>query len=93
MSFSTTLSYATDDGSITSSYIIALLMADVNYGKITSLLVDEQSIDIISDKPLSLMCLSDTGVMIVLFFVGFLVAAIISGIIITILAYIIAILV
>ena len=43
MSFSTTLSYATDDGSITSSYIIALLMADVNYGKITSLLVDEQA--------------------------------------------------
>ena len=30
LSFSTTLSYATDDGSITASYIIALLMADLN---------------------------------------------------------------
>ena len=49
MSFSTTLSYATDDGSITASYIIALLMADLNNGKNTSLVIDGQYINIVID--------------------------------------------
>ena len=76
LSFSTTLSYATDDGSITSSYIIALLMADLNNGKNTSLVIDGQSINIISDKKSLLNWL-----MVVLPFAGFVVGTIISGII------------
>ena len=50
LSFSTTLSYATDDGFITASYIIALLMADINNGRNTSLVIDAQSMNIISDE-------------------------------------------
>ena len=47
--FSTTLCYATDDGFITASYIIALLMADLNNGKNTSLVIDAQDINIVID--------------------------------------------
>ena len=91
LSFSTTLSYATDDGSITASYIIALLMTDLNNGRNTSLVIDGQSIDIISDKLYSNasvmhICSSNTGLMIGLLLVGFAVGAIISGIIITVIA-------
>ena len=81
MSFSTTLSYATDDGSITASYIIALLMSDLNNGKNTSLVIDGQRISISNDK-LFLASISDTGLMIGLPFVGFSVAAVLCGVII-----------
>ena len=80
LSFSTTLSYATNDGSITASYIIALLnlVADLNNGKNTSLLViDGQNINIISDKKSPL----NTWLMVVLPFAGFAVGTTISGII------------
>ena len=89
LSFSTTLSYATDDGSITASYIIALLMADLNNGKNTLFVVDGQSVSVVSDNSFStssVMCSSDTGLMIGLLFIGFVVGAIISGIIITVIA-------
>ena len=56
-------------------------MADLNNEKNTSLVIDGQSVDVIN-KPFSS---SDTGLTIVLFFVGFLVSAVISGISITIL--------
>ena len=86
MSFSTTLSYATDDGSITASYIIALLMTDLNNGKNTSLVVDGQRISISNDKSSSAVSSSisssDTGLMIGLTFVGFSVAAALCGVII-----------
>ena len=86
VSFSTTLSYATDDGSITASYIIALLMADLNNEKNTSLVIDGQSISISNDKSSSSVSPSisspDTGVMIGLPFVGFPVAAALCGVII-----------
>ena len=86
LSFSTTLSYATDDGSITASYIIALLMADLNNEKNTSLVIDGQSISISNDKPSSAVspsiCSSFTGIMIGLPFVGFSVAVALCGVII-----------
>ena len=77
LSFSTTLSYATNDGSITASYIIALLMADLNNGKNTSLVIDGQNINIIIyiKSPLN------TWLMVVLPFAGFAVGIIISGIV------------
>ena len=90
LSFSTTLSYATDDGFITASYIIALLMADlINNGKNTSLVVDGQSVSIVSNKSFStssVMFTSSTGLMIGLLIIGFVVGALISGIIITLIA-------
>ena len=110
LSFSTTLSYATDDGFITASYIIAQLMADLNNGRNTSLVIDAQSMNIISDELCSNASLnngslvidaqsidiiidelcsnasSNAGVMIGLPLVGFAVAAMISGIIITVIA-------
>ena len=81
MSFSTTLSYATDDGSITASHIIALLMAGLNN---TSLVIDGQRVSISNDKPSSAVSssISDTGLMIGLPFVGFSVAAVLCGVII-----------
>ena len=79
VSFSTTLSYATDDGSITASYIIALLMADLNNGKNTSLVIDGQSVSIVSES------LSNVGPMVGMFIGGFSIAAIISGVIIIVL--------
>ena len=90
LSFSTTLSYATDDGSITASYIIALLMVDLNNGMNTSLVVDGQNVSVVSDKLFStssvtVMFSSDTGLFIGLPFIGFAVA-VISGIIITVIA-------
>ena len=83
LSFSTTLNYATDDGSITASYIIALLMADLNNGKNTSLVIDGQRISISNDKSSSAVSSStDTGLMIGLPFIGFSVAAALCGVII-----------
>ena len=82
VSFSTTLSYATDDGSITASYIIALLMADL---KNTLLVIDGQSIDVISDKSPSAMSSSNVGPTIGMFIGGFSIAAIISGVIMIVL--------
>ena len=86
LSFSTTLSYATDDGSITASYIIALLMADLNNGMNTSLVIDVGVVSDMSFLTSSVMFSSDTGLMIGLPFIGFAVAALISGIIITVIA-------
>ena len=89
LSFSTTLSYATDDGSITASYIIALLMADVNNEMNTSLVIDGQIVSVVNDQfflTSSVMFSSDTGLMIGLPFIGFAVAALIGGIIITVIA-------
>ena len=71
------------------NYIIALLMADLNNGKNTSLVIDGQSVSVVSDKSFStssVMCSSNTGLMIGLLFFGFVVGAIISGIIITVIA-------
>ena len=86
LSFSTTLSYANDDGSITASYIIALMLADLNNGKNTSLVIDGQSVYVVNDMSSSVMFSSNTGLMIGLPFIGFAVAALISGIIITVIS-------
>ena len=89
LSFSTTLSYAIDDGSITASYIIALLMADANNGMNTSLVIDGQIVSVVSDQSFftsSIMFSSNTGLMIGLPFIGFAVAALISVIIIIVIA-------
>ena len=64
-------------------------MADLNNGMNNSLVIDEQSVGVVSDMSFitsSVMFTSNTGLMIGLPFIGFAVAALISVIIITVIA-------